>query len=50
MGVKVLGTSKIAPLVNMNKYVEEKVAKDKPLVFVIGAVSVGNPGMENDLV
>jgi len=23
--------------------------KKKPLVFVIGAVSIGNPGMENDL-
>ena len=49
MGVKCVGTSKLGKLVNLNKYVQEIGVKKKPLVFVIGAVSVGNPGMENDL-
>jgi hypothetical protein len=29
--------------------VKEIGVEKKPLVFVIGAVSVGNPGMENNL-
>ena len=49
MNVKCVGTSKLAKLVNLNQYVQEIGIKKKPLVFVIGAVSVGNPGMENDL-
>jgi len=49
MGVKCVGTSKLGKLVNLNQYVKEIDLKKKPLVFVIGAVSVGNPGMENDL-
>ena len=47
--VTVVGTSKLAPLVKINDYVRSMDIERKPLVFVIGAVSVGNPGMENDL-
>ena len=50
MGVKIVGTSKLGKLVNINHYVKSLGIEKKPLVFVIGAVSVGNPGMENDLV
>ena len=50
MGVSIVGTSKLAPLVNINDYVKTLGIERKPFVFVIGAVSVGNPGMENDLV
>ena len=50
MGVKIVGTSKLAPLVNVNEYVRTLGIEKKPFVFVIGAVSVGNPGMENELV
>jgi hypothetical protein len=50
MGVKIIGTSKLARLVNINEFVQKDLdIKNKPLVFVIGAVSIGNPGMENDL-
>ena len=50
MGVKIVGTSKLARLVNLNEFVEKDVdVRNKPLCFVIGAVSIGNPGMENDL-
>ena len=50
MGVPIIGTSKEAEMVNLNEYVETIGVEKKPLCFVIGAVSVGNPGMENDLV
>lgn len=50
MGVRLVGTSKLAPLVNINDYVKTLGIEKKPFVFVIGAVSVGNPGMENELV
>ena len=50
LGVRMVGTSKLAPLVNINDHVKTLGVHNKPLVFVIGAVSVGNPGMENDLV
>jgi rRNA small subunit pseudouridine methyltransferase Nep1 len=50
MGVKIYGTSKIAKKVRINEWVKTLGVEKKPLVFVIGAVSVGNPGMENDLV
>jgi rRNA small subunit pseudouridine methyltransferase Nep1 len=50
MGVKIVGTSNKAELVNINRYVETLGIEKKPFVFVIGAVSTGNPGMENDLV
>ena len=49
MGVKIVGTSNKAELVNVNQYVQKLGIEKKPFVFVIGAVSVGNPGMENDL-
>ena len=50
MGARIIGTSKIADKVNLNSWVKEQGFERKPLVFVIGAVSIGNPGMENDLV
>ena len=50
MGVKIVGTSKLGQLVNINDYVKSIGIEKKPMVFVIGAVSVGNPGMENNLV
>ena len=50
MGVQMIGTSSKADVVNLNKYVRTLGVEKKPLVFVIGAVSVGNPGMENELV
>jgi rRNA pseudouridine-1189 N-methylase Emg1 (Nep1/Mra1 family) len=50
MGVKIVGTSNKAELVNVNQYVKTLGIEKKPFCFVIGAVSVGNPGMENDLV
>ena len=49
MGAKCVGTSKLGKLVSLNQYVKELDLKKKPLIFVIGAVSVGNPGMENEL-
>ena len=50
MGVQIVGTSKLGELVNINDYVKSLGIEKKPFVFLIGAVSVGNPGMENDLV
>lgn len=50
IGVKKIGTSTKGKLVNINEYVKTLGAEIKPIVFVIGAVSVGNPGMENDYV
>ena len=51
IGVKKIGTSSKAALVNVNDYVKNQlVPGPKPVVFVIGAVSVGNPGMENEIV
>ena len=49
MNVKCVGTSKLGELVNLNTYITNLNLKKKPLVFVIGAVSIGNPGMDNDL-
>ena len=49
MGVNIVGTSKLGQLVNINDWVKTQNVEKKPLVFVIGAVSVGNPGMENEL-
>lgn len=54
LGTKVIGTSSMAALRTMDEYVEkfspsETPEKFKSIAFVIGAVSVGNPGMENDL-
>lgn len=52
MGIKKIGTSTKGQLCNLNQYVKDLMGSDpkKPVVFVIGAVSVGNPGMENDYV
>ena len=49
MGVQILGTSNKGEMVNLSEYVKTLGVEKKPLCFVIGAVSVGNPGMENDL-
>jgi rRNA small subunit pseudouridine methyltransferase Nep1 len=48
INVRKIGTSSKAKLVELQEYVDnlEEMDSDKPLVFVIGAVSVGNPAME----
>ena len=38
------GTSCHAKVVKMNDYIE-KLPKNKPVVFVVGAVSTGDPGI-----
>ena len=38
-----------AKLVDMSKFAE-KINKDKPIVFVVGAVAKGNPTMEVDFI
>ena len=55
IGIKIIGTSSKAELKSMQAYVEQLSPKgtpewSKPICYVIGAVSVGNPGMENDYV
>ena len=50
IGVKKIGTSSKGKLVHIGDYVKSILPDKKPLVFVIGAVSVGNPGMEADYV
>lgn len=50
MNIEILGTSNKAEEVNLNDFVKTLGVEKKPLCFVIGAVSVGNPGMENELV
>lgn len=54
LGTKVIGTSTKAALKNIRDYVQDfspvgTPQQFKSIAFVIGAVSVGNPGMENDL-
>jgi len=39
-----LGTSSKARLVKMNEFVE-RLPKNGPIAFVVGAVAVGNPGL-----
>ena len=48
IGIRKLGTSSKAKLVDLQEYVDnlEEMDSDKPVAFVIGAVSVGNPAME----
>lgn len=55
IGCKIIGTSTKATLKPMKEYVQQfsPVGTNnwsKPIAFVIGAVSVGNPGMDNDYV
>ena len=55
LGCRIIGTSAQADLKSMDQYVEEFSTKNtaaeyKPICFVVGAVSIGNPGMENDYV
>jgi rRNA small subunit pseudouridine methyltransferase Nep1 len=50
IGVKKIGTSTKGKLVHMGEYIKTLGVEKKPIVFSIGAVSVGNPGMENDYV
>ena len=40
-----IGTSENAPLVNPREYIKTH-ASNKPIVFVVGAVSKGDPSME----
>ena len=54
LGTKLIGTSSMAELRPIGEYVEKFSPAGTPeqfksIAFVIGAVSVGNPGMENDL-
>lgn len=49
MGIKIIGTSCKADVVPLRKYVKELGVDEKPICIVIGAVSTGNPGMENEL-
>ena len=54
LGTKLIGTSTKAALKNIRDYVQDfspvgTPQQFKSIAFVIGAVSVGNPGMENDL-
>lgn len=51
IGVKKIGTSTKGKLVNIQDYVKEMMGdQKKPVVFSIGAVSVGNPAMEVDYI
>jgi rRNA small subunit pseudouridine methyltransferase Nep1 len=52
MGIKKIGTSVKGKLIRMSDYVPQLMAEvgKKPVCFVIGAVSVGNPAMDNDYV
>ena len=51
LGIKIIGTSSKADLKSMSQYAQElSGGTPKSIAFVIGAVSVGNPGMENDYV
>ena len=51
LGIKIVGTSSKAELKSMKTYVQELTGDTpKSICYVIGAVSVGNPGMENDYV
>ena len=54
LGIKKVGTSTKAQLTSLRDYVNKEMGEGKdnkkPICFVIGAVSVGNPGMENDYV
>jgi len=44
-----IGTSTKARLVDVNQYVKT-IPRQKDVLFSVGAVSHGNPGMENDYV
>ena len=53
LGIKLIGTSSKAALKPMSEYVAQFSPQGTPehfksICYVIGAVSVGNPGMEND--
>ncbi len=49
VGILKVGTSTQARLVDINAFSKE-LSIDKPVLFSVGAVSHGNPGMENDYV
>lgn len=48
VNIRKIGTSSQAKLVDLQEYVDnlEEMNTDKPIAFVIGAVSIGNPAME----
>ena len=54
IGVKKVGTSTKAELTSLKDYITKTMGtgkeNKKPIVFVIGAVSVGNPSMECEYV
>lgn len=46
-----IGTSTKGRMVKINEFCEKLCEnRNEPIVFVVGAVSKGNPGMENDYV
>ena len=54
LGTQIVGTSSKAELKSMKQYAEILSPKGtdkefKSIAFVVGAVSVGNPGMDNDI-
>lgn len=54
LGTKLIGMSTMAELRPMGEYAEKFSPVGTPehfksICYVIGAVSIGNPGMENDL-
>eukprot|EP01017_Pseudomicrothorax_dubius_P007083 TRINITY_DN12141_c0_g1_i1.p1 TRINITY_DN12141_c0_g1~~TRINITY_DN12141_c0_g1_i1.p1 ORF type:complete len:113 (-),score=25.61 TRINITY_DN12141_c0_g1_i1:96-434(-) len=48
-GALKIGTSSKARLVKLKEFVP-KLPENQPIVFVVGAVAKGNPGMENDYI
>ena len=50
VGIRKIGTSTKGELTHVDDFVLKNIDKTKPCAFVIGAVSKGNPGMENDYV
>jgi rRNA small subunit pseudouridine methyltransferase Nep1 len=52
IGVKKIGTSEKGKQVHLGEYVKQLMAADpmRPVVFTVGAVSVGDPAMEVDYI
>ena len=50
IGIRKIGTSSQAKLVDLQEYVDnlEEMDTERPIAFVVGAVSIGNPAMEID--
>jgi len=50
LGIRKIGTSSKGQLVKTTEYAKTLGVEEKPIAVVIGAVSVGNPGMEAEYV